>query len=1112
MKKFFFLTALLCASMMMFADQATMKYTGTTTSNMSIEDNNAAIVGLDANLFNVTAFKGSANNAPGLNKAGDFRLYAHKDTGDGNSIVVTLAGGVIDKITIDYKQNKAHEVKAGDVVVTGTDGVFTINAASFSIKNVVTGASDQVQINSIVIDYTLGGGQGGDAIDWSKLEWLGNGSGNDAYTNKFKISVPEGVNVVNLQNSFGTEAGIYITLPAAPITACSLGEGKWAEQGAGMLLYLTAFTQKETEVTVTANGVDYKLVVYYEDGKEGGDDPQPQPKALKGDYKIGGEGADYATLAAAIEDLEANGMEGDVNLLICADLNEDKNIGITNNTDYKLTIRPDKAEARTIQYGAQADNEGPSGNIIIGAKMALDFNTTLATKNVFIDGSIDGEGQYLTIKAGQVGGVAVVFYGDVTNSALRNCKVYNERPSGTSYAVHFRSEKGTDNAPKGVVVENCLLQVINVANTQVVYFNGSQSSTADGKPTDCVLRNNEIVSNLRGVFFNGAKNAVIEGNTFRMPSASGGFLAHGIMGNVQSGTIIVRGNKFIEMASNNANAGDYGIQAVTASGGAEVWIIENNYFAGLNALGAVADKAIKLDYVRCGDSCVVRHNTFYIPELTNTPATELVVTNPITCLYLAGAKLYPVENNIFVSAETKAKNSLIRGGLNENVKNNVFYHAGGEAVILAGAEVLADSAAFFANDANAGSVWKAVNFVDAAKGDLALTGASDGDTDLGVARLEDVLKDINGTDRAETTYAGAFEGTPLVQVVDNGPIIETYFALPGWVAETDSKAEWDAENKLVKVSIANDKNSQWFAQVKLKDEFEYKADKYYDFALPFKANKAVNNVTIKIHDNNGMVDVKNVALPENEDYVWEMKNVKGRADGNGVFVLDFGFATAGTEIIVDWGNFVITEKDEKDPEPQIELKTGQELYNVPGASLSSTWFANSDWKQETESSATFNEQTGDVTVNIAVDKSSQWQAQVKIATGAVFAAENQYQLVVKMKANADINGVTVKLQDADDYMYLNNSVSLEANEEMMLVAQDLQGKVGNDLLIFDFGFAKAGNVIEIYDISIICQDCPEGTGLDNIEKENILRKYIEDGVIFIEANGEVYTVTGVKVK
>ena len=504
------------------------------------------------------------------------------------------------------------------------------------------------------------------------------------------------------------------------------------------------FTLDEAgDVTIT-----YTATVFTVTGNFHVDTP-PAPTGTV--YRIGGEGADYATLSAAAAAIRATPITSDVTLLICADIAEVGNVGIVNNTDYTLTIRPDAAVKRTISFGTVPDNEGPSGHIVIGYDLAAWASTD--TKNVIIDGSYEGEGQYLEIQGGTVGGVEVVYYGHVTNSVVKNCRLISPRTSGTTYVVHFRSEKNSDKAPEGVGFENCYMQVTGVSNAQAVYFNGSQSATAAGKPKDCYVRGCEIVANLRAAFYYGAINPVFENNIVRIKPMGGGMLAHGINGTTVAGTAIVRGNKFLELQTANVNAGDYGVQAVTASGGATVWMIENNIFTGLAATGAVEDKAIKLCYVRCGDSCVVRNNTFYMPELTKKPATDYVVTNPLTCLYLAGTKQYIVENNILVSAETVAKNSLIRGGLNANVKNNAFYHAGGNAVIMAGAVVAADALTFLPL-ADAGSVWTQPAFTDAANADfsVALNQA------LLMPRNADVLKDINGNDRREATYAGAIEG------------------------------------------------------------------------------------------------------------------------------------------------------------------------------------------------------------------------------------------------------------------------------------------------------------------------------------------------------------------
>ena len=116
------------------------------------------------------------------------------------------------------------------------------------------------------------------ATDWSSIAWLGDGAGGGAYANKYKVEAAFGQTVVNIQHpGFAAEDGIYTNFPAG-IESCTLPQGKYVIEGAGMVLYLSAFTQKETAVTVTAGGVDYAFKVYYADGEGevGGDEGQGQ--------------------------------------------------------------------------------------------------------------------------------------------------------------------------------------------------------------------------------------------------------------------------------------------------------------------------------------------------------------------------------------------------------------------------------------------------------------------------------------------------------------------------------------------------------------------------------------------------------------------------------------------------------------------------------------------------------------------------------------------------------------------------------------------------------------------------------------------------------------------
>ena len=110
------------------------------------------------------------------------------------------------------------------------------------------------------------------AIDWSSIAFLGNGSGDPKNDNMYKVAVAEGQSVVNVQQpGFASEPGIYTTFAVAiddnTKAECSLPADKYAIQGAGMVMYLSAFTAKETEVKVKDNiGGEYVFTVYYENG------------------------------------------------------------------------------------------------------------------------------------------------------------------------------------------------------------------------------------------------------------------------------------------------------------------------------------------------------------------------------------------------------------------------------------------------------------------------------------------------------------------------------------------------------------------------------------------------------------------------------------------------------------------------------------------------------------------------------------------------------------------------------------------------------------------------------------------------------------------------------
>ena len=130
------------------------------------------------------------------------------------------------------------------------------------------------------------------ATDWSSIPYLADGAGDGAYANKYKVAAAFGQTVANIQQpDFAAAPGIYTSFSAG-ISSCTLKEGDCLINGAGIILYLSAFTAKVTAVSVEAGGVSYDFQVYFEDGTgdipddpQTGGDPQPGGSLTPATYR-----------------------------------------------------------------------------------------------------------------------------------------------------------------------------------------------------------------------------------------------------------------------------------------------------------------------------------------------------------------------------------------------------------------------------------------------------------------------------------------------------------------------------------------------------------------------------------------------------------------------------------------------------------------------------------------------------------------------------------------------------------------------------------------------------------------------------------------------------------
>lgn len=144
----------------------------------------------------------------------------------------------------------------------------------------------------------------------------------------------------------------------------------------------------------------------------------------------------------------------------------------------------------------------------------------------------------------------------------------------------------------------------------------------------------------------------------------------------------------------------------------------------------------------------------------------------------------------------------------------------------------------------------------------------------------------------------------------------------------------------------------------------------------------------------------------------------------------------------------------------------------------SAWFGDGNGQEEFDSYVTYDAQKQMAEVYILQDKVGQWQAQIKYQ-GLKAEDGKCYRVALKMTANEDINGVTLKWQDDNNMpnvIYENQSINLAESEEYVYdeVVAGVAGEQGsNGILVLDFGWAKAGSIIKIYDVVIEETECPE---------------------------------------
>ena len=188
-----------------------------------------------------------------------------------------------------------------------------------------------------------------------------------------------------------------------------------------------------------------------------------------------------------------------------------------------------------------------------------------------------------------------------------------------------------------------------------------------------------------------------------------------------------------------------------------------------------------------------------------------------------------------------------------------------------------------------------------------------------------------------------------------------------------------------------------------------------------------------------------------------------------------------------------------------------------GVTPEATFYFAPNWSPDrtAEMQATYTDKGNDYSVTVPDAASDRWQAQMHLhTTGVVTSAASHYDFSCIFVADADIDGVTVKVtNEADNEAIIDvDNISLKAGKEYVFWKSDVEGKDLSPVkIVFDFGHATGVTNINVSNIVLkdhanndgtIVSEGGEGGGEDkptmdwNYEAGSNLWKAVDDGTLF----------------
>ena len=551
--------------------------------------------------------------------------------------------------------------------------------------------------------------------------------------------------IVNLTNAgFNqiTSATINWTLNGVPQTPVN-----WT----GLLDTLNA-TTRNTLVTLTtmafASGVPYAFVVSSSmpngvpDTVTINDVLTITKKAsLSGTFTIGGATPDYATIGAAVADLNANGVCGPVVFNIRSG---------TYTTNMDLGNIAGTSSVNTIIFQSETGNK---------ADVNINYNATVVASNFVLkfNGARFVTVRNLTMTATNTTYSTVVdIAGTSTDNTVENCELVGPVGNFTStYNAVVNSASGTNN--HRTTIRNCGIR----NGSYGFYMYGTSTASYE---EDIVIDGNHLTGQYYAypmMFYYQERMQFINNVIDYTSPYSSAYLAYFYYPR----EINIDGNKWFS----NAGGTRYGIMLYYTQNFNNR--VTNNFVSIVNN-GASATYGM---YIYGDNNLLVAHNSIYI---TTASASYYAV-------YQSQGSNQRFLNNIFYNAGTGYAFYVGTPTAIVEMDYNAYYTSGVNLGYWSGARAnLAAWQAASAKDANA--VAKVVSFKNTSIGDLHLVSPSEDDDDLVGVLIPEVTVDIDKDPRVRP-YRGADEACYLIpnslsyDFVDGGGNPIGYVELPGTI-------------------------------------------------------------------------------------------------------------------------------------------------------------------------------------------------------------------------------------------------------------------------------------------------------------------------------------------